>query len=94
MARYAYRCPSDGELEVGRPIGTAPSSIPCPRCGAASARVITAPMLGLADPSRAALLDRTEATRSEPAVVAAPPARPAGHPARQADPRTARLPRP
>ncbi|MDQ4116459.1 MAG: zinc ribbon domain-containing protein [Actinomycetota bacterium] len=94
MATYAYRCPSDGDLEVGRPIGTAPSSIPCPACGAVSTRVITAPMLGLADPSRTALIDRTEATRSEPAVVSSPPRRPAVRPARQADPRTSRLPRP
>ncbi len=33
MARYAYHCPADGDLEVSRPIGTAPSSVPCPVCG-------------------------------------------------------------
>ncbi|WP_132420986.1 zinc ribbon domain-containing protein [Pseudonocardia endophytica] len=94
MARYAYRCPADGDVEVGRPIGTAPSSVPCPTCGGTSRRVITAPMLGLADPSRTALIDRTEATRSEPAVVSSLPRRPAGRPAGQADPRTRLLPRP
>jgi hypothetical protein len=94
MARYAYRCPADGDLEVSRPIGTAPSSVPCPVCDGPSHRVITAPMLGLADPSRTALIDRTEATRSEPAVVSSVPRRPAGRPARRADPRTALLPRP
>lgn len=94
MARYAYRCPGDGDTEVSLPIGTAPSSIPCPACGGVGARVITAPMLGLADRTRTALIDRTEATRSEPAVVSSLPRRPAGLPARQVDPRTSLLPRP
>ncbi len=95
MATYSYRCAVDGAVDVQRPIGTAPAAIDCPACGAPSARVITAPMLGLADRGRMALIDRTTASASEPAVVSGPPSRP-GRPARtpELDPRTRLLPRP
>jgi putative FmdB family regulatory protein len=93
MATYTFRCAVDGPVDVRRPIGTAPATVPCPACGAAATRVITAPMLGLADPNRMALLDRSEASRTEPAVVSTPPgARRA--PAPRLDPRTRNLPRP
>lgn len=99
MATYTYRCASDGPVDVHRPIGTAPATIPCPSCGAASTRVIGAPMLALADRARMAVIDHAEASRTEPAVVSAlPPAprvggrRPA--PAARPDPRTRYLPRP
>jgi hypothetical protein len=99
MATYAYRCDGDGPVDVSLPIGTAPATIACPRCGTPSARVFTAPMLGLADRRRMAVIDRTESTRSEPAVVSSLPAgprpvRPGPAPARRLDPRTSRLPRP
>lgn len=93
MATYTYRCRHDGPVDVSRPIGTAPATVPCPVCGAPSARVITAPMLGLADPTRMAVIDRSEASRFEPAVVSGVPTgrRPA---APRLDPRTHKLPRP
>lgn len=93
MAIYSYRCAIDGPVDVRRPIGTAPATIACPACGATSARMITAPMLGLADPTRMALLDRTAASRFEPDVVSSLPTgpRPA---APRLDPRTRKLPRP
>ena len=94
MATYAYRCTVDGPVDVVRPIGTAPDSVACPRCGAPSPRMITAPMLGLADRGRTDLIDRTEASRTAPPVVSRlPPARRTA-PARRPDPRTAALPRP
>jgi putative FmdB family regulatory protein len=94
MPLYAYRCDEDGPTEVMRPMGTAPDVIPCPTCGRDAARSITAPMLGLADRSRVAAIDRAEASRTEPTVVSAPPPRP-GRPRRPGpDPRTAGLPRP
>lgn len=94
MATYGFRCEFDGPVDVNLPIGTAPAAIPCPSCGTPSARVFTAPMLGLADRGRLAVIDRTESTRSEPTVVSAPP--PGRLPAqpRRLDPRTSRLPRP
>jgi putative FmdB family regulatory protein len=99
MATYGYRCARHGPFEVHRPIGTAPATVSCPSCGGRSTRVFTPPMLGIADRNRVAVIDRAEASRSEPAVVSAPPpARRAsgGHlaPAPRLDPRTRRLPRP
>ena len=76
MATYTYRCAIDGPVDVRRPIGTAPVTVPCPACGATSSRVITAPMLGLADPARMAVLDRTAASRFEPGVVSSIPTSP------------------
>ena len=34
MATYTYRCAIDGPVDVRRPIGTAPATVPCPACGA------------------------------------------------------------
>ncbi|MCO1659095.1 FmdB family zinc ribbon protein [Pseudonocardia humida] len=97
MATYTYRCDADGPLDVRRPIGTAPATVPCPTCGATAPRMITAPMLGLADRGRMALIDRTEASRTEPAVVSTIPGAPRpgrAAPAPRLDPRTRHLPRP
>ncbi|WP_300015074.1 zinc ribbon domain-containing protein [Pseudonocardia sp.] len=99
MATYGYRCEVDGPVDVRMPIGTAPAALPCPRCGTPSPRVYTAPLLGLADRTRMGVIDRTEASRSEPAVVSSLPAAPRPGRARRApsprlDPRTSRLPRP
>lgn len=93
MATYTYRCTADGPVDVALPIGTAPGAISCPACGTAAGRVFTAPMLGLADRRRTAVLDHTEASRSAPPVVTSLPQAPRG-PAPRLDPRTARLPRP
>jgi putative FmdB family regulatory protein len=93
MATYTYRCTLDGPIDVRRPIGTAPATISCPTCGEATPRLITAPMLGLADPARMAVIDRTEASRYEPSVVSTIPTG-RRHPAPRLDPRTRTLPRP
>ncbi|WP_218602150.1 zinc ribbon domain-containing protein [Pseudonocardia abyssalis] len=82
-------------MDIGLPIGTAPETIPCPACGTSAGRVFTAPMLGLADRRRTAVLDHTEASRSAPPVVTSLPTSTARRaPAPRLDPRTARLPRP
>ncbi|GAA4876997.1 FmdB family zinc ribbon protein [Actinomycetospora straminea] len=93
MPLYAYRCGADGPVDVMRPMGAAPAVVPCPTCGADAAKMITAPRLALADRGKVAAIDRAEASRTEPAVVSAPPPRPVG-PSRPLDPRTAALPRP
>jgi putative FmdB family regulatory protein len=72
MAIYTYRCADDGCVDVRMPIGTAPETITCPSCGGPTARVFTAPMLGLADRRRMAVIDHAESTRYEPQVVSAP----------------------
>lgn len=94
MATYGYRCDRHGPLEVRRPIGTAPATVSCPNCGEPSTRVFTAPRLGLADPRRVAVIDRAEASRSEPTVVSAPPPGDRLARAPRLDPRTRNLPRP
>lgn len=99
MVTYTYRCAAHGPVDVRRPIGTAPATITCPACSETSTRVIAAPMLALADQARTAMIDRAEASRTEPAVVSAiPPAPRAGRrgraPGAAVDPRTRTLPRP
>lgn len=93
MATYAYRCEVDGPVDVRRPIGTAPATVDCPACGGPSARMITAPMLGLANGRRMAVIDHAESTRSEPRVVSSIPATQRTR-VRRPDPRTSKLPRP
>jgi hypothetical protein len=96
MVTYQYRCGRDGLLEVARPIGTAPPAVPCPGCGEPAPRVFTPPLLGLAPRRVVAAIDRAEASRYEPAVVSAPPRRPAHlrTPVAPPNPALRRLPRP
>jgi hypothetical protein len=68
-------------------------------CGGSSARLFTAPMLGLANRKRMAVIDHAEASRCAPAVVSSLPARRRSGrgratPAAGPDPRTSGLPRP
>jgi hypothetical protein len=76
-------------------MGAATTAVSCPVCGAAAARVFTAPLVSLGSPVRRALIERTERTREQPDVVSAPPTGPG---ARRADvtrnPALSRLPRP
>jgi putative FmdB family regulatory protein len=44
MTRYDYRCGNDGVFELDLPMGTAPSSAPCPECGGDASRVFSAPL--------------------------------------------------
>ena len=94
MAVYAYRCTDHGATEASHPIGTAAATTPCPVCGQAAARVITAPRLSLGSANRRALIDRTERTRDEPDVVSAPPGRPGRPRTIPMNPAMATLPRP
>lgn len=94
MALYLYRCDEHGITEQSFPIGTAARQADCPACGSPSARVFTAPRLSLGDPGRRALIDRTERTRDEPAVVSSPGPRPARRAPVETNPALRRLPRP
>ena len=76
-------------------MGAAPADVRCPACGAAAARVFTAPRLSFGSPARRALLERTERTRDEPDVVSTPPQpRPGRRAGVLGNPALSRLPRP
>lgn len=96
MALYRYRCTAHGAFDLTTPIGTAPETAACPDCTQASARQFTAPMLGRGSSAAMTLLDRTGATADAPAVVGAPPPRPASRrtPLAPPNPALRRLPRP
>jgi putative FmdB family regulatory protein len=96
MAMYRYRCVVDGIFDVSRPMGTAGSRAPCPVCNSEAVRVFSAPMLSLDPRAIVAVIDNTEKTRDEPAVVSALPPRRARTrmPAAALNPALQRLPRP
>jgi putative FmdB family regulatory protein len=91
MVSYAYRCPDCGGFDVVRPMGAAEVTEPCPRCGAAAARVFTSPGLANSPGPLRALRDREEAGRDHPAVVSQVP--PARRRRRPPHPAWSRLPR-
>lgn len=93
MAVYAYRCAEHGDHEVHRPIGTAADREPCPECAVPASRVFTAPLLAMGSARARALLDRTEASATEPPVVSVPPPSRRSAP-RPSNPALAKLPRP
>ena len=74
MTTYEYRCDSDGVLLEARfPLGTAPESITCERCGGQARRVFSKPMLMSSRRDLAAMLDHADKTRSDPDVVTSLP---------------------
>ena len=96
MAIYEYRCERDGAFEVSLPIGTAPTSVACPRCASESDRVFSSPMVSFAPRALVAALDHEEQTRTEPDLVTSLPRAPAHQrtPAVPLTPKLSRLPRP
>jgi len=44
MAAYDYRCERDGVFELTAPMGTAPSTSPCPECGEEAPRIFAPPL--------------------------------------------------
>lgn len=97
MTTYEYRCDSDGVLlEVGFPLGTAPESITCERCGGQARRVFSKPMLRSSRRDLVTMLEQAEKTRTDPDVVMSLP--PAGArkrtPILPLTPTLRRLPRP
>ena len=96
MALYEYRCDRDGVFEMIRPIGTAPTSTPCPVCATEARRVFSRPMLSSTPRDLVAAIDHAEKTRDEPDLVTSLP--PAGArkrtPVLPLTPTLRRLPRP
>jgi putative FmdB family regulatory protein len=75
VAIYEYRCDHDGPFEVTLALGTAPGSMPCPKCAGEAPRVFSTPMLTRAPRALVAALDHEEKTRHEPDIVTSlPPA--------------------
>lgn len=74
MALYEYRCESDGNFDIQRPLGTAPESVACAVCGGSSRRVISAPMVLTSNRSAwSAAIAHAEKSRFEPEVVSSLP---------------------
>lgn len=93
MATYQYRCRSDGVWDLSAPVGTAPATAACPTCGAGARRVFSPPSLALAPRALVRAVDRCEASRDAPDVVASPPPR-GRRPRTATNPALRRLPRP
>lgn len=77
IATYQYRCVQHGEVEITRPMGTAPASVPCPTCGGETRRVYSAPALSFRSPESRQLhgaIEHAEKSRDEPDVVTSLPA--------------------
>ena len=95
MATYEFLCRRDGVITVRLPVGQAPASLTCPGCHESARRLFSIPHVRIGDSRARRVIAATEATASEPAVVAAPRGRrlsPTRRPS--ADPRTAMLPSP
>lgn len=95
MATYEYRCDQDGLFDKIMPLGTAPPSVPCTKCGNPARKVISAPMFRSAS-RRAwtAAMDHADKSRHEPEVVSSLPS--TGAPSRTLTltPKLRGLPRP
>ncbi len=97
MAIYEYRCEQHGPFDVSRPLGTAAQTEPCPECGAAASRVISAPMVrSSARNGVFAAIERADKSRHEPEVVTSLPRTGVYKrtPMATMTPQRARLPRP
>lgn len=97
MTTYEYRCDSDGSLlEVSVPLGTAPESITCERCGGQARRVFSKPMLLSSRRDLVTMLEHAEKTHSDPEVVTSLPSAGARKrtPVLPLTPTLRRLPRP
>lgn len=68
MPLYEYECERHGAFALTRPMSRASEDGPCPTCGAASARVISAPTLLTMRPLAREAAARHEKSRHEPAV--------------------------
>ena len=72
MPLYAYRCADCMDFEVQMPMSQVEKSVSCPECGARASRRFTAPNLSLSSSPAYKLIESTERTAAEPAVVSSP----------------------
>jgi len=69
MTMYVFRCADCGPFDGSFPIGTAPTSMRCPECSAASNKLITAPRIGHGANGYSRALDRAAGSADRPQVV-------------------------
>jgi putative FmdB family regulatory protein len=74
MATYEFRCPDCSVFEVVVPMSAVRPTHPCPGCGAASARVFTAPALARTPAGVHRAMATAEASGEAPQVVRSIPA--------------------
>ncbi|MFZ3451823.1 FmdB family zinc ribbon protein [Arthrobacter sp. 7Tela_A1] len=94
MPLYAYRCSHCSDFELHSPMQQVRDEVPCPDCGGASKRLISAPYLSKASSSAWKLIEGTARTAAEPAVVTSPGARPRRSSGTTSNPLHQKLPRP
>lgn len=96
MVTYQFTCDEDGPTEVSLPMGTAPGSLPCPRCGGSARRVFSSPMVSHGSQRAMRIIDSTKATSDRPQVVTSIPAGGGRRkqPMAPANPALQKLPRP
>lgn len=93
MPVYEFRCADAHVHEAVLAIDSDQRSMPCRTCGAAAARLISAPGLSRLGSTRARLIEKSERSAHEPAVVEGIPRGRRSTPVSR-DPRHAKLPRP
>lgn len=97
MVMHEFRCPQHGAFEALLPMGVIPLQTPCPRCGSAAPRQMSAPRVVRSSHSKwLGAVERADKSRHEPEVVDAVPPDGAPRRIRQAPwtPLLQRLPRP
>ncbi|MFN0304131.1 MAG: zinc ribbon domain-containing protein [Burkholderiales bacterium] len=95
MAIYEYQCDQHGAFDVTRPLGTAPTSVPCSVCGSEARRVFSlATVRSGTRTAWTAAIDHAEKSRHEPEVVTSLPSSGARRRTLSLTPALRRLPRP
>lgn len=69
MPLYEFRCPEGKAFEASFSMSEAPEVLPCPDCGGASRRRISAPKLSIAGSAEFKLIDASKRSAHEPEVV-------------------------
>lgn len=72
MPIYGYDCDSCGPFTEMQPMSRASEPMPCPDCGEASPRSISAPFIANMDPNNRIAHQRNEKSAHEPRVSTSP----------------------
>ena len=96
MPTYEYRCPECADFDLIFPMFSVPDAVSCPTCTAPATRRMSAPRLSSAGSAAFGLIEQTQRSAHEPAVVNTPgPGRRSGPaPRYTSNPLHHKLPRP